>query len=85
MLGSYLFPTVVGVGQFEILGKFAQARFREGLTPLDADYDQKTSELNFNYVMKQFNSRVMVFYKDTRFDAVLTSFKQFGVGVQLQM
>ena len=85
LLGSYLFPTVVGVGQFEILGKFAQARFREGITPLDADYDQKTSELNFNYVMKQFNSRVMVFYKDTRFDAVLFSFKQFGVGVQLQL
>ena len=47
-----------------------QARFREGLTPLDTDYDQKTSEINFNYVMKQFNSRVMIFYKDTRFDAV---------------
>ena len=69
-----------------MLGKFAKARFREGITPLDADYDQKTTELNFNYVIKQFNSRVMVFYKDTRFDAVLFSFKQFGVGVcRLQM
>jgi len=28
---------------------------------------------------------VMVFFKDTRFDAVRTDFKQFGVGLQLQM
>jgi hypothetical protein len=85
VLGSYLFPAQMGAGKFEILGKFAKARFREGLTLLDSDYDQKTSEINFNYVMKQFNSRVMIFYKDTRFDAVQTNFKQFGVGVQLQM
>jgi hypothetical protein len=85
VLGSYLFPTQVGAGKFEVLGKFAKARFRQGLTALDSDYDQKTSEINFNYVMKQFNSRVMIFYKDTRYDAVQTNFKQFGVGVQLQM
>ena len=72
-------------GRFEVLGKYAQARFREGLTPLDADYDQKTTELNLNYVIKQFNARVMIFFKDTRFDAVRTDFKQFGVGLQIQM
>ena len=68
-----------------MLGKFAKARFREGLTPLDADYDQKTTELNLNYVIKQFNARVMIFYKDTRFDAVRPDFKQIGVGLQIQM
>ena len=63
MLGSYLFPQLVGMtGRFEVLGKFAKARFREGITPLDRDYDQKTTELNFNYVIKQFNARVMIFY-----------------------
>ena len=82
---DYLFPQAVGVGRFEVLGKFAKARFREGLTPLDADYDQKTTELNLNYVIKQFNARVMMFFKDTRFDAVRTNFKQIGVGIQLQM
>ena len=85
ILGAYLFPQLVGPGRFEVLGKFAKARFREGVTPLDADYDQKTSELNFNYIIKQFNARVMVFYKDTRFDAVRTNNTQFGVGLQLQM
>ena len=53
--------------------------------PLDADYDQKTTELNLNYVIKQFNARVMIFFKDTRFDAVRTDFMQVGVGLQMQM
>ena len=33
-------------------------------------YNQKTTEVNFNYVIKQFNARVMTFYRDTRFNAV---------------
>jgi hypothetical protein len=85
VLGAYLFPQMVGMGRFELLGKFAAARFREGITPLDPDYDQKTTEIDFNYVIRQFNARVMVFFKDTRFDAVRPDFKQFGVGLQLQM
>ena len=85
VLGAYLFPKMVGTGRFELLGKFASARFREGITSLDPDYDQKTTEIDVNYVIKQFNARVMMFYKDTRFDAVRTNFKQVGVGVQLQM
>jgi hypothetical protein len=85
VLGSYLFPKLVGTGRFEVLGKFAKARFREGITLRDPNFDQKTNELNLNYVIRQFNARVMIFYKDTRFTAVRTDFKQFGVGVQLQM
>ena len=85
VLGAFLFPQMVGMGRFEMLGKYAQARFRDGITPLDPDYDQKTTEIDLNYVIRQFNARVMVFFKDTRFDAVRTDFKQFGVGLQLQM
>jgi hypothetical protein len=85
ILGAYLFPKLVGPGRFEVLGKFARARFREGITALDPDYDQKTSEIDFNYIIRQFNARVMVFYKDTRFDAVRVDNKQIGVGIQLQM
>ena len=51
----------------------------------EPDYDQKTTEFNFNYVIKEFNARVMMFYLDTSFNAVKTNFKQFGVGLQLQM
>jgi hypothetical protein len=85
VLGSYLFPKGSGPGQWELLGKFAKARFRDGLTLFDFNYDQKTTEVNVNYVLKQFNARLMMFYLDTRFDAVRTNFRRFGVGLQLQM
>lgn len=85
-LASYLFPPAMGMtGKFQILGKFAKANFSRGLTAVDRDYSQKTTELNLNYVIRDFNARVMLFYKDTRFDAVQTNFKQVGVGIQLQM
>jgi hypothetical protein len=85
VLGAFLFPHLVGPGRFEILGKYAGARFGDGFTTLDPDYTQRTSEVNFNYIIKQFNARVMTFYKDTRYDAVKSNDKQFGVGIQLQM
>ena len=85
VLSAFMFPKMVGVGRIELLGKFAEARFREGRAPLDADYNQTTTEIDVNYVIKQFNARVMMFFKDTRFDAVRTNFLQVGVGVQVQM
>jgi hypothetical protein len=85
-LGSYLFPKVVNIGKvngkFEILGKYAKAEFTHGTTP---SYDQKTTEINFNYVIKQFKARVMTFYKDTRFNRELPNFWQAGVGLQVQI
>ncbi len=66
-LASYLFPKQVGIGKFEVLGKYAIAQFTHGAAP---SYRQKTTEVNFNYVIKQFNARVMTFYEDTRFNAV---------------
>jgi len=84
VLGAYLFP-MSDSGRWEVLGKFAKARFREGITALDPDYDQKTTEIDVNYVIKQFNARLMMFFKDTRFDAVRTDFTQIGVGLQLQI
>lgn len=85
-LASFLFPPAMGLtGKFEVLGKYAKANFSQGLSAADRDYSQKTTELNFNYVIRDFNARVMIFYKDTRFDAVQQNSKQVGVGVQLQM
>jgi hypothetical protein len=85
ILGAFLFPKQVGVGKFEILGKYGQANFSDGATPLDDDYDQKTTEFDFNYVIKEFNARVMFFFKNTDFNAVKTDFMQVGVGLQIQM
>jgi hypothetical protein len=87
-LASYLFPKVIPIGKFqgkfEILGKYAKADFTQATTPVPA-FDQKTTEVNFNYVIKQFKARVMTFYKDTRFNKVEPDFWQAGVGIQLQM
>lgn len=85
-LGAYLFPKVVPIGklngQFQILGKFAKAEFTHGRTP---NFDQKTTEINVNYVIKQFKARVMSFYRDTRFDKVRSNFYQIGLGLQIQI
>ncbi len=83
ILGAYLFPQTVGMGKFEVLGKYAKATFSESSTL--ADYDQDTTEFNLNYVIKEFNARVMFFIKNTNFSAIKTDFMQFGVGLQLQM
>jgi hypothetical protein len=85
ILVAYLFPAKVGVGRFEALGKYAFAAFTEGVSVDDADYDQKTTEFNFSYIINDFKARVMFFYLDTRFNAVRENFKRVGVGVQLQM
>lgn len=85
-LGSYLFPKVVPIGKlngkFQLLGKFAKADFTHGHTP---NYDQKTTEVNVNYVISQFKARVMTFYRDTRFNRERKDFWQLGVGLQIQM
>ena len=86
ILASYLFPPRKGMtGRFEVLGKFAKAAFSHGLTATDVDYDQKTTELNINYVIKQFNARAMFFYLQKNFSAVHANDKQVGVGFQVQM
>ena len=50
-----------------------------------ADYDQDTTEFNLNYVIKEFNARVMFFVIDTHFSAVKTDGLKFGIGLQVQM
>jgi len=85
-LASFLFPPAMGMtGKFQVMGKFASANFTKGLTLLDKDYNQKTTEFNFNYIIKDFNARVMFFYKGTKFDAVMKDNTQVGVGIQLQI
>jgi hypothetical protein len=81
-LGSYIFPKAVGMGKFEILGKFAKA---ESLGQ-KASITQKTTEVNLNYIIKQFNARIATFYKDVRFNTTANpNTWQIGVGLQIQM
>jgi hypothetical protein len=85
-LASYLFPKEVTLGKvkgkFEILGKYAKADFTHGATP---SYNQKTTEVNLNYVIKEFNARVMMFFLDQRFNRLVPDTWQAGVGLQIQM
>jgi hypothetical protein len=83
VLGAFLFPKAVGMGRFEVLGKYARATFTEG--GVLADYDQDTTEFNLNYVIKEFNARLMFFLINTNFSAVKTDGMRAGVGVQIQM
>jgi len=92
VLGSYLFPQVVGVGKFQPLVKYSDKTFNSvvatypdvGLTP---SYKVKTTEVNLNYVIKEFSARVGFYFLDQT-SSTLTptgSAHEFGVKLQLQM
>jgi hypothetical protein len=85
-LASFLFPKEFTMGKykgkFEILGKYAKADFTHGTGP---SFDQKTTEINLNYIIKQFNARVMMFYLDKRYNRLVPDTWQAGVGLQIQM
>lgn len=85
-LASFLIPKEVGIGKFEVLGKYAIAEFSDRVASSGAgSYRQNTAEVNFDYIIKQFDARVMSFYKDTRFNAVEKNTWEAGVGLQLQI
>jgi hypothetical protein len=85
VLGSYLFPKPSGMGRFEVLGKFAWARYT-AISDLFEDEKQTTTEINLNYIIRQFNARLMLFYQDTRFDLADTENSwKVGAGLQVQM
>lgn len=81
-LASYLFPKKVGAGKFEILGKYAKADFTHGATP---SYNQKTTEVNLNYIIKPFNAMVQAFFQDERFNRQRPNTWLAGIGLQVQI
>jgi hypothetical protein len=81
LLAGYLFPQPVGIGKFQVLGKYGEATYDF----LTGDTKQKTSELDLNYVIKQFNARISAFYIETKFDNLTPDKKQFGLGLQVQI
>lgn len=56
-LASYLFPQVVGIGKFQVLGKYSDKTVDSALHG-----SLKTTEVNLNYVIKSFNARVGFYY-----------------------
>lgn len=82
VLGAYLFPQQVGIGKFQVLGKFV-ANTYETAGP---DIDRDTVEFNLNYVIKGAAARISLFYIDTSFDgSAAADFSQIGLGLQLQI
>jgi hypothetical protein len=85
-LAAYMFPKALGPaklhGKIQVLGKYAKADFTQGTLP---SYNQKTSEVNVNYIIKQFNARVMSFFRNTDYSRGKTNVWQLGVGLQLQI
>jgi hypothetical protein len=88
---SYLFPQVIGIGKFEILAKYAKTTydFDDAAGIYLGSVGQKTDIAEIGYVIKEFNARVSLFYNKVQFDtnnfAGLSSYRLFGVGLQLQM
>ena len=53
-----------GIGKFQVLGKYGEATYDF----VGGDIEQDTLELDLNYIIKQFNARVSLFYIDKDFD-----------------
>jgi hypothetical protein len=87
VLGAYLFPMQLGIGQLQVLGKYAIADFDfAGAIP---DVEQKTSELNVNYIIKEFNARISLFVIDVNMSPASVLVRpdgtQMGLGLQVQI
>ena len=85
MLGAYLLPKTDGPGQFEALVKYGIAVYSQDKSNIYPDFRQKTTEVNFNYILNEFNARMMIFFKNTNYTAVRMNDVQVGVGLQIQM
>jgi hypothetical protein len=83
-LASYLFPQVIGIGKFQVLGKYSQKTIDANATTPEQD-KLKTTEANLNYVIKTFSVRMGLYFLNQKDDIADTSKKEFGLKLQLQM
>jgi len=80
-LAAYVFPAVVGIGKFQVLCKYSQ----KTIDTVPADDKLKTSEVNLNYIIKNFSARVGFYYLNQKDHNLGTSPNEFGLKLQLQM
>jgi hypothetical protein len=94
LLGAYILPMDIGIGKLQFLVKVAKNEFDFTQLPglANTDVDQDTTEININYLIKQFNARISAFYIDTDYSgtvfpgtALSLDGKKYGVGLQVQM
>jgi hypothetical protein len=83
-LVSYLFPQVIGIGKFQLLGKYGQKT--EDASATVQSFKTKTTEINVNYIIKGFNARVGVYFLNQSDDLIDTATKkEYGLNLQLQI
>ncbi len=86
VLGSYLFPEVVGIGKVQLLAKYAHAQYADfDTSPLDDA--QRTDDMELGYIIKDFNARISLYWIQFHYDNQLAGMdhRLVGLGVQLQM
>jgi hypothetical protein len=83
-LASYLFPQVIGIGKFQVLGKYAQ-KTNDATALVPFSDKVKTTEANLNYIIKGFNARVGLYYVNQSDDLPNSSKKEYGLKLQLQL
>jgi hypothetical protein len=83
-LASFLIPKHAGKGNFELLGKYAIAEYTGGSSSAHS-YRQNTAEANLSYILKQFDARIMSFYRNASYNAVTPNSWQAGIGLQIQL
>jgi hypothetical protein len=85
VLGDYLFPQVIGWGKFQLLDRYSQKTFDATTTSLSSE--TKTNEFDLNYVIKEFNERVGLYYltQTSNSPTFGPSHREFGIKLQLQM
>jgi len=82
VLVSYLLPQTVGIGKLQPLVKYGTKTTNVTSTTTS---ELKTTEVDLNYIIKDFNARVGLFYLDQRTSPGSINDKQYGLMLQLQM
>jgi len=80
-LVAYVFPAVVGVGKFQVLGRYSE----KTIDTLPVGDKLKTTEVNLNYIIKSFSARVGFYYLNQKNQNLGTSPNEFGLKLQLQI
>ncbi len=103
-LGAYMFPQVIGIGKIQVLGKYSDKSYDAvaattgtvtgtgpGTLLGTPSYTLKTTEVNLNYIIKEFSARVGFYFLTQKNDlptvqsSLVSSPKEFGLKMQLQM
>jgi hypothetical protein len=85
VLGSYLFPQVIGIGKFQVLAKYAHTDYEFDASPVSDT--QKTNDFELNYIIKDFKTRLSLYYLDVKYDHDIAGkdYNAWGLGIQLQL